>query len=62
MRKAKTVCRKLKRIWDSKQYNRRTKVRLFSTLVKPVLLYGSETWKTYVVDNRKLDSIPTPMP
>ena len=54
--KAKTAFRKLKRIRGSKQYNRRTKIRLFNTLVKPVLLYGSETWKTNVQDNRKLDS------
>ena len=54
--KAKTAFRKLKRILGSKQYNRRTKIRLFNTLVKPVLLYGSETWKTNVLDNRKLDS------
>ena len=54
--KAKAAFRKLKRIWGSKQCNRRTKIRLFSTLVKPVLLYGSETWKTNVQDNRKLDS------
>ena len=53
---AKAAFRKLKRIWDSKQYNRRTKIRLFNTLVKPVLLFGSETWKTNVQDNRKLDS------
>ena len=37
--KAKTAFRKLKRIRGSKQYNRRTKIRLFNTLVKPVLLY-----------------------
>ena len=54
--KAKTAFRKLKRIWGSTQYNRRTKIKLFNTLVKPVLLYGSETWKTNVQDNRKLDS------
>ena len=54
--KAKTAFRKLKKIWGSKQYNGRTKIRLFNTLVKPVLLYGSETWKANVQDNRKLDS------
>ena len=54
--KAKTVFRKLKRVWGSKRYNRKTKIRLFNTLVKPVLLYGSETWKTNAQDNRKLDS------
>ena len=56
MSKAKTAFRRLKRIWGSKQYNRKTKIRLFNTLVKPVLLYGSEKWKTNVQDNRKLDS------
>ena len=30
--KAKTAFRKLKRIWGSKQYNRRAKIRLFNTL------------------------------
>ena len=54
--KAKTAFRKLKRIRGSTQYNRRTKIKLFNTLVKPVLLYGSETWKTNVQENRKLDS------
>ena len=54
--KAKTAFRKLKRIWGSKRYNRKTKIRLFNTLVKPVLLYESETWRTSVQDNRKLDS------
>ena len=54
--KAKTAFRKLKRIWGSKRYNRKTTIRLFNTLVKPVLLYGSETWKTNVKDNGKLDS------
>ena len=54
--KAKTAVRKLRRIWGSKQYNR-TKIRLFNTLVKSVLLCGSETWKTNVQGNRKLDSL-----
>ena len=54
--KAKSAFRKLKIIWGSKQGNRRTKIRLLNTFVKPVLLYGSETWKTNVQDNRKPDS------
>ena len=37
-------------------YILRSKLRLFNTLVKPVLLYGSETWKINEGDNRKLDT------
>ena len=46
---------KLKQIWSSNIYTLRSKLRLFNTLVKPVLLYGSETWKINEGDNRKLD-------
>ena len=46
--------RKLKQIWSSNIYTLRSKLRLFNTLVKPVLLYGSETWKINEGDNRKI--------
>ena len=47
---------KLKQIWSENIYTLRYKLRLFKTLVKPVLLYGSETWKINEGDNRKLDT------
>ena len=47
---------KLKQIWSSNIYILTSKLRLFNTLVKPVLLYGSETWKINEGDNRKLDT------
>ena len=34
---------------------RRTKIKLYKSLVISVLLYGSETWKI-IVDNKKLDT------
>ena len=34
----------------------KTKVGLFNSLVKPVLLYGSETWKMNEGDNKLLDT------
>ena len=34
-------------------YTLRSKLRLFNTRVKAVLLYGSETWKINEGDNRK---------
>ena len=51
IRKARVSFMKLKQIWSSNIYiyiyiyTLRSKLRLFNTLVKPVLLYGSETWK-----------------
>ena len=45
---------KLKQIWSSNIYTLRSNLRFFNTLVKPVLLYGSETWKINEGDNRKL--------
>ena len=35
---------------------RRTKIRLFKTLIRPVLLYSCETWKITKADERKLNS------
>ena len=34
----------------------RTKIHLFKTYVRPVLLYGCETWKITKNDERKLNS------
>ena len=48
---------KLQQIWSSNIYTLRSILRLFNTLVKRVLLYGSETWKINEGDNRKLDII-----
>ncbi|KAH9583298.1 Laminin subunit gamma-1 [Schistosoma haematobium] len=36
----------LKNIWNSKQLPTNTKVRIFNTNVKTVLLYEAETWRT----------------
>ena len=47
----------LKQIWSSNIYTLISKLRLFNTFVKPVLLYGSETWKINKGNNRKLDNI-----
>ena len=54
--KAKVSFGKLRKIWSSKQYSRKVKIRLYETLVKPVPLYRCETWKINVADNERLDS------
>ena len=35
----------LKNVWASKKISTRTTLRIFSSNVKSVLLYGSETWR-----------------
>ena len=43
--KARGAFRKLQNIWRSGTIRMATKLRLFNTNVKSILLYGSETWK-----------------
>lgn len=45
IRKARQCFGMLHRTWSSTTITRRTKVRLFNSNVKSVLLYGCETWK-----------------
>ncbi|VDP47404.1 unnamed protein product [Schistosoma margrebowiei] len=44
--KTRAVYLQLKDIWNSKQLSTNTKVKIFNTNVKTVLLYGVETWRT----------------
>ncbi|VDO59820.1 unnamed protein product [Schistosoma margrebowiei] len=43
--RARTAFLQLKNIWNPKQLSTNIKVRIFSTNVKAVLLYGAETWR-----------------
>lgn len=42
--KARAAFSQLRPVWSSSTLTRRTKVRIFNSNVKSVLLYGSETW------------------
>ncbi|VDO59837.1 unnamed protein product [Schistosoma margrebowiei] len=44
--KVRAAYLQLRNIWNSKQLSTNTKVRIFNTNVKTVLLYGAETWRT----------------
>ena len=46
-------------IWRCRYLCRRTKIRVFSTLVLPVLLYGCETWTLNADMKRRLDVFGT---
>ena len=57
--KASQAFRRLSKTWNSAVFSRTTKVKLFNCLVKPVLLYGCETWKMTDGDNVKIDVFQT---
>ena len=44
--KARAAFAMLKNIWASREIKIRTKIRIFNSNVKSVLLYGCETWRT----------------
>ncbi|CAG2240090.1 unnamed protein product [Mytilus edulis] len=46
-------------ILKSNHYSLRTKLRIYNSNVKCVLLYGSETWRVLVGDLHKLDAFST---
>ena len=52
--KARHAFRTLRPVWLSSQLSINTKIRIFNTNVKPVLLYGCETSKTTQSLNNKL--------
>ena len=44
--KARTAFNMMGSIWKARNISLKTKVRLFNSNVKTILLYGAETWKT----------------
>ena len=52
--KARQAFTSLKPIWSSKKISLKTKLKLYNSNVKTVLLYGSESWKTTHEIVRKL--------
>ncbi|VDO74015.1 unnamed protein product [Schistosoma margrebowiei] len=53
--KARAAHLQLKNIWNTKQLSTNTKIRIFNTNVKTVLLYGAETWTTTKVITQKIE-------
>jgi hypothetical protein len=52
--KANSAFVQLYPVWKNSNISRKTKLRIFSSNVKAVLLYASETWKLNTVVRRKL--------
>ena len=51
--KATSAFNKLSNIWKSRRISYRTKIRLYKSNVRSVLLYGAETWRTNKEIERK---------
>ena len=43
-------------LWSRAEISLKTKVRIYETAIRPILLYGSETWPVRVEDIRKLET------
>ena len=54
--KAKGSYAMLRPIWNSREYSRKTKIKIFKSNVLSVLLYGSETWRVTEKDLKKLET------
>ena len=57
--KAQGAFASLRPIWRSKQLRLETKIRIYSSNVKSVLLYGSECWRVVQSDMKRLDAFNT---
>ncbi|KAK3759533.1 hypothetical protein RRG08_045818 [Elysia crispata] len=54
--KARAAFKQLKNVWKASKLTKNTKLRLFNTTVKPVLLYGAETWRTTLSTMNRLQA------
>ena len=54
--KARVAFLQLKNIWGSRDLSVNTKIRIFNTNVKSVLLYGAETWRTTVTTTKRIQT------
>ena len=54
--KARMAFQQLRNVWVSRHLSKKLKIRIFNTMVKPVLLYGSETWRTTATNIKNIQS------
>ena len=54
--KARAAFQQLKNVWRTSLLGASTKIRIFNAIVKPVLLYGAETWRTTVATMKRIQT------
>ena len=57
--KAASSFGKMSSIWTSKKISLKTKLNLYHSTIVSILLYGSETWKIYAAEKKKLNAFHT---
>ena len=56
LNKGRAAFAQLQPIWKSNNYSLRTKLKLYNSNVKSVLLYGSECWRIIESDMKKVEA------
>ena len=56
LKKTRAAYYKLRKVWASSQYRRKTKLRIYKSNVMSVLLYGAECWKVNQNDGQRLNT------
>ena len=51
-----TMAKLTKRVWENKMLTENTKMRIYQTCVLSILPYGSESWTTYMCQERRLNT------
>ena len=54
--KARAAFQQLKNVWRSSLLSTSSKIKIFNTIVKPVLLYGAETWRTTIATMKRIQT------
>ena len=56
LKKSRAAYYKLRKVWASGQYRRKTKFRIYKSNVMSALLYGAECWKVNQNDGQRLNT------
>ena len=56
LKKARAAYYKLKKVWASSHYRRKTKLRIYKSNVMSILLYRAECWKVNQNDGQRLNT------
>ena len=53
LKKANQAMGMLKAIWNSNNFSVHTKIKIYKTMVRPILIYGHESWYSTVTTDKK---------